>query len=1151
MARLSTRQRLQTLFVTSNALMQSALALNTNNSIASSTSISSTASVSSNTGGGVGNYVAQGLGIAVSPASSSSSSQISLPPQSRTNPIIGSSTYTENAQGAYVFPLTTYTPGDPGFTLNGTLITIAGAAAVTRVPSASSNNITEPPSLTSSSTMSEQTTFSFQNSSDPNRWCATAGAKYPAQKDVISCYCSLSSWYSSYLPYSSRYLTQTNSEGILTGTSGIITYNSTTTETDVKTTTEIPTDVTPFTLCDGWPRVNQSPVTRTVTSTSAYENVLYELAQGHPFAPKPTCSVGGAGCAWLYYNASLPGGVANGDEDHARMNLCGTPAHLGSPCLVSGGPIKLLYFPEPSDPRGLCNSTNATSFSNYNNNLGIANQANNSLTTVESLGTTFTSGTAYLSISTLYASRDGFWDRIGPTFSNYILPLASSQVHTICYNWDGPESMQLGNPLNFQDLNCPIPATAYSCASGCMVPAFATATAPCTIWDNFAPILALPTAITQIAPEWSTCSLWDENINNFWFDPPTALVPQTAAASPTDTFQPITTKAAPSSNLPGTSPAQETQTSHPHPPPPAPPPSSDPASPVTDPQTAHTSHASASAQPSNPAPSIISIIASSHPNSPQPALSQPALSQPAPVDPGSDTSIPAATSSESISLARSPNPGSIIPSIIGGSPSTGAQPPSSSSPAVSDPAVIIPSIVAGSSAAGTQPIPSVNSPVTSTLDTSSTTPISSSAPHLIGTIGTQPISADPGDPSGVVVGGQSLAPGHQTTIDGHTASVAPDGVIVDGSTLAIPAASAAAGDPNAQSKPNAQSHSLDESQPGAVVTLASSILTAAPLPGSSGVVTIGSNTLSAGGAPATIGDQTISAAESAIVIEGSSVQFSSARDPGAASSAAVLTLGSSTITATPIAGSSGIFQIGETKVTVGGLAAVSNGQTISAAPSGIVVEGPDGGSTAIFSSAAAPAGEAVFTANGKTFTAQQTTTNGHEIVVMSGAGIPLMSITVGSTEVTANRMTLSAAPSGVVIDGSLRSFSSPSSAEAEAEATLTLGGDAITVSGVAEHTNEVAVDGTTLTEGSSAVVINGQTVSLGTDGIVEGGEHPSTTITTHAGTTKTADYSHGSSSTARGTVATATTAGAESITGFKMSILIASFAACTTILLIL
>ena len=438
----------------------------------------------------IGNYIAEGFRIS---SSSTGSTISSAPPESSTSLTPSTTpngtelrlqsesfTYTENQGGSDILGNQTHTQDSPQTAVASTLNTMVGAA-----PNNSSKG-----SLISSTTFS--TLYTKTNDSDPHRFCETAAPRDPVQRAAIDCYCSMSSWHSSYTSISGKSLagiSWSTGIAILTTISPFLSNIS----------TYYPTNVTPYTLCDGTPRVDVDPITKTTVynSTRTYESLLLV---GTPYlSSQPSCSVAPAGCHYLYYNASLPD---TPKDDDAVLAICGLPAHLGEPCLISGGPIRLFYWPDVSEPGGTCNATNSTNLLHAEVDYDGAVQMNRTAATVKTLGTTFTHGTVYMRFETLYASQVGFWDRIGPTFSNYIIPLSSSDISTVCIDALNAET---GKVLDFRDLNYPVPASAYSCAGGCGI--LTTLQSQCTIWDNYNPLLALPTHFMDLAPQWKTCQL--------------------------------------------------------------------------------------------------------------------------------------------------------------------------------------------------------------------------------------------------------------------------------------------------------------------------------------------------------------------------------------------------------------------------------------------------------------------------------------------------------------------------------------------------------------------------------------------------------------------------------------------------------------------
>lgn len=200
-------------------------------------------------------------------------------------------------------------------------------------------------------------------------------------------------------------------------------YNSTFTETVVYnstyTFTSYPSIVSTYSLCDGSARADVRPWTTTVSNSSTAYTIASSTVLNPPI-PSAPCSLSPTDCRYLYYNTSIS------IEDDTLNAECGFPAHLFMPCLIGGGPVQLVYFPEPTVEDWFCkgNSTAAPLTSNITYP-----------TTIATMGTTFTSGSVYLSFSTLFATWDGFWDNVGTSFSDFILPLPSSAISSQCGGW--------------------------------------------------------------------------------------------------------------------------------------------------------------------------------------------------------------------------------------------------------------------------------------------------------------------------------------------------------------------------------------------------------------------------------------------------------------------------------------------------------------------------------------------------------------------------------------------------------------------------------------------------------------------------------------------------------------------------------------------
>lgn len=169
-----------------------------------------------------------------------------------------------------------------------------------------------------------------------------------------------------------------------------------------------------------------------------------------------------------------------------------------------------------------------------------------------------------------------------------------------------------------------------------------------------------------------------------------------------------------------------------------------------------------------------------------------------------------------------------------------------------------------------------------------------------------------------VIDGTTLpADGSPKTIDGQVVSAVNGGVIIGSETVRL------ASDPTA---------SPEDSQ-RATFTANGQTFTAAP--GSSkGEFVVDGATVSAGHSAVTVHGATVSAGSDGFVVDGSTVSYA---DVTGSDRPAVLTLGSDVATASTV--SSGVFAIGTVTLTTGESGTTISGHVVSAASSGIVVDG--------------------------------------------------------------------------------------------------------------------------------------------------------------------------------------------------------------------
>lgn len=344
--------------------------------------------------------------------------------------------------------------------------------------------------------------------------------------EVEKCWSDIVTWRSSSISWWNKYVASTKfSNTVLTTETTIWAV----TETAIETTI-YPTSVSAYTLCDGSPRANIRPQTSTITSNVTKSRTLV-VPQEFAFPQPQPCIPDSHTCRLWYYSSDM--NVTNEDE---LLQQCGRPTGLYEPCLVAGGPVQLIYWPEGNGESDIC-PNNASMV------LGHPSQARKIPATtlpetITTLGHTFTSGSVYLSFHTLYASYDGFWDRVGPTFKDTIIPVPSSALSTHCGGFT--EAHGPGTALNYADLNWPVAASAYNCQARCDNWRFVShdnrsASAPeCrTIWNDVNPNIVVPTLVRDLVPEWAHCEMSGFRIPNFWHDPPVALTMEASMAMPT------------------------------------------------------------------------------------------------------------------------------------------------------------------------------------------------------------------------------------------------------------------------------------------------------------------------------------------------------------------------------------------------------------------------------------------------------------------------------------------------------------------------------------------------------------------------------------------------------------------------------------------
>ncbi|KAK4495027.1 hypothetical protein PRZ48_013354 [Zasmidium cellare] len=316
------------------------------------------------------------------------------------------------------------------------------------------------------------------------------------------------------------------------------------------------------TLCDGHARVTYSPAKSLSTGTITHPGTVTSTKTilGTYFSAwsqsAPTCSIAPSDCdgLWKAYSTSLS--AAGGQTTNPPLE---TPPCMGrsaassyasvtneiygcGDCTIFGEGVELVYFPTYPSSRDMCAMTPTASLTHYGSDAVITAYAGKSFggegdasgkRTAVADGHTFTSGTAYISISTVYAV-----DRCSKTFGtpvkDAILAMPSESVLSLRYSQDHFQRLMstdkvTGYPVSYADFNTPIPWSAWNGQNLCDPGGYGGWACSIIYEHSFRPQLAIPPQITQLSPEFEKCQMW---YNGLW-DPPLALTEASEEDKPT------------------------------------------------------------------------------------------------------------------------------------------------------------------------------------------------------------------------------------------------------------------------------------------------------------------------------------------------------------------------------------------------------------------------------------------------------------------------------------------------------------------------------------------------------------------------------------------------------------------------------------------
>ncbi|KAL9062754.1 MAG: hypothetical protein Q9157_008660, partial [Trypethelium eluteriae] len=843
------------------------------------------------------------------------------------------------------------------------------------------------------------------------------------------------------------------------------------------------------------------------TMQDKYQSVAEALFLAAGYAPN----------VWGYQSITTT--LANGSISTAftwpSAKSLGPSCSLGcASCAVTGGTVRLLYWPEPET-------------------------ATESLTAYY-LGTSFVYPTAYISYGSVYASDS--CGPVGPTYSSTIVPITNT--HQLSSLFVTSNNLIATASFNFTDLNSPVPSSIYYEQLRCNPSAVRLSYEPMGLSANlmasatpqnksyacepngpYEPVLVVPSEILRdLNPAWASCSA---DIRG-QYDPPHALTAASAPATPTSSPMFVTTPAAPASPPLPTQPLQTASPTESHPLP------GDTSSPNDPANTAGSDPGSG--EPGKSSTALAGLIPSILQGSP-PAASSSSL-QSYPGDPGAQQTPPAAETGPTPSSPTGPsdpddpNPGlggsiasEVVSGIGSGSAASPARPDDPGSPAGATSNSVGAAILSGlqvgapapsagpahpaapaqtetviGSNAGTSADPGVSAsgsnpkqqppsqgqgaPVVSTGNEGGNSPGQASGPQPEAggravppdsvpgspSVGGLPIAADHSNPGALVIGGtQTVQPGGTAIVQNTPVSLGSGGLVIMPNSGA-PGAASPTTIPILQpiSPPNV---------PTAIFMLGSAPLTASQ---ESGHVVIAGSTLSAGGPAATLSGQVVSVGSSGVIVGGSTHLFSApatgiAVPPQPSEVAAPFTVGGMPYTAYAPAGQSGVAVLTgadgvPTTLMAGGPAATISGQAISVGSSGIVVAGSTypflNPATGVGNQAQPSEGAALFMVDGSPYTAYEPAGQSGIAVLPGINGVPTI-LSAGGPAATISGQAISVGSSGLVVGGSTIPFSAlpinpaapgPTGPQ-EVAASFTIGGQAYTAYEAPGQTQTAIING--------------------------------------------------------------------------------------------
>ncbi|KAF1813930.1 hypothetical protein P152DRAFT_513273 [Eremomyces bilateralis CBS 781.70] len=256
--------------------------------------------------------------------------------------------------------------------------------------------------------------------------------------------------------------------------------------------------------------------------------------------PSPTCSIQPKDCSSLVSSWSIAMQVALSSNGVSTVNhpQCQIRTTECGKCTIGGGSVQLIYFPVPTTiARDMCapNPIDDPAVITPAPDIPVATESfvdgtDGTAPVVDATrtggsaggqsgvvmnGTTFFVNSAYISFQYLLAGQycDGSSSQIGGIYSSHLLAIPSASVSSMRFPNYGTAYR-----FNFADMNSPVPWSAYNGLTQCFIQQCQT-----LYYDDHKPVLAVPSAVRQLDPNWADCALDFDGL----YDPPLALATAT------------------------------------------------------------------------------------------------------------------------------------------------------------------------------------------------------------------------------------------------------------------------------------------------------------------------------------------------------------------------------------------------------------------------------------------------------------------------------------------------------------------------------------------------------------------------------------------------------------------------------------------------